>query len=210
MLKYNNNEYMNRKYNRLTPISVDEKSNHHWICKCDCGNIKSIDRSRVITGKTKSCGCIQKEQLSKRLKKEGTENKRLHRIWKNMRQRCSNPKLATYKNYMARGITICEEWNDYTEFYKWALANGYRDDLTIDRIDNDGNYCPENCRWVDRGIQNRNRRGLNVITFNGKTKCLAEWAREIGMNLDALDTRLKRGWTVEQAFTIPPGGRRNG
>jgi hypothetical protein len=211
--KYDTETYFNKKYGRLTPIEIDKNHGNRktfWVCQCDCGNVVVVPKYDLISGKSCSCGCLRKELTSIRKKHEGTENKRLYNIWKNMRQRCLNPTSPASKNYLKRGIKICDEWMEsYTSFYKWALNNGYQDDLTIDRIDNDGDYCPENCRWVDRGVQARNKRGVNNIAFNGKTQCIAEWAREMGLVDSCLEARLKKGWSIEKALLTPSKGKRN-
>ena len=118
--------------------------------------------------------------------------------------RCYNPNHMHFKRYGMRGITVCEEWkNNFQAFYDWAMSNGYRDDLTIDRIDNNGNYCPENCRWATMKEQCNNTRSNTLITYNGKTQTMAQWAKEIGMPYHKLVVRIARGWDVERAFTTP-------
>lgn len=130
-------------------------------------------------------------------------DERLYGIWTGIKGRTQNHNNKCYKNYGGRGITVCDEWeNSYEAFRDWALANGYQDDLTIDRIDNDGNYCPENCRWVDRITQNNNRRSNHFITHNGETKTITQWARETGLNSQIISGRLKLGWSIEDALSI--------
>lgn len=136
--------------------------------------------------------------------KTGQYKSRLYHTWINMKTRCHTPTAWEYKNYGARGIIICEEWrHDFKAFYDWAMGNGYTDDLTIDRIDNDGNYCPENCRWVDRVTQNRNQRNSRWFTYKGETKHLFDWADEFGINRNTLVGRLHRGWSIEKALETP-------
>lgn len=119
-----------------------------------------------------------------------------------MNERCYSPKAINYKNYGARGIKICDEWkNDFTAFYNWAIANGYDDKLSIDRIDNDGNYEPNNCRWVTRKKQCNNRRSNRLIECNGKIQTLQEWADETNINSNTITLRLKRNWTIERALS---------
>lgn len=134
---------------------------------------------------------------------------RLYGIWVNMKSRCYNPNVKAYPRYGGRGITICDEWKDnYKAFDTWARANGYREDLTIDRIDVDGNYEPSNCRWLTREEQNQNRRDNVYLELNGESHCITEWARITGIGQSVLSNRLKRGWSVEKALTYPVDHRK--
>lgn len=127
---------------------------------------------------------------------------RLYGIWKGIKVRTHNTHHKDYKYCGAKGITICDEWDkSYEAFKEWALNNGYRDDLTIDRIDNSGNYCPENCRWADLYTQANNKSNNHLITYNGKTQNMTQWAREIGVRRELIKDRLKSGWSVEDALT---------
>jgi len=134
---------------------------------------------------------------------------RLYQTWAGMKSRCFNPKNKKYKYYGGRDITIYEKWkSDYTVFREWALANGYKDNLTIDRIDNNGNYCKSNCRWATDTEQQRNTRRNHSVTYNGKTQCIAAWAEEYGINDGTLRSRLRLGWSIEKALTTPVKKRR--
>ena len=129
---------------------------------------------------------------------------RLYRIWLQMKNRCYNIKTERYDDYGGRGITVCDEWkNDFMSFYNWSMLNGYADNLTIDRIENDGNYEPSNCRWVTVKIQNRNSRKCNMITYKGETHCLKEWSEILGLPYGALKDRKKYGWSIERMFETP-------
>lgn len=130
------------------------------------------------------------------------KQERLYGIWKGIKVRTYNTHHKDYKYCGAKGVTICDEWDkSYEAFKEWALNNGYRDDLTIDRIDNSGNYCPENCRWADLYTQANNKSNNHLITYNGKTQNMTQWAREIGVRRELIKDRLKSGWSVEDALT---------
>lgn len=132
-------------------------------------------------------------------------NERLWKIYTNMKQRCTNPNYPRSKDYLGRGITVCEEWlNDYKSFEQWAMSNGYSDKLSIDRIDNNGNYEPLNCRWVDAKTQANNRRDVKKYEYNGESLSISEWARRTGKPRATIAGRLLRGWSIERALTEPP------
>lgn len=182
--------------------SLDGK-NSFWLCECSCDNHtrKIIARHSLVSGNSKSCGCLSAEETSKRISTHKMSGSRLHNIWKSMKERCYNINHNQYKDYGGRGISICEEWKDnFISFYNWAISNGYSDDLTIDRIDNNKNYCPENCKWSTRKEQNNNQRTNHLLTYNHKTQTMAQWAEEIGLNPHTLQTRISRGWSVQDAL----------
>lgn len=160
-------------YGRLTVISRDEdrtepsgRKRVYWLCKCECGKVVSVQYSALKAGKTKSCGCLKTERNKKHFTKHGFSKERLYQVWTDIKKRCSNPNYKQYKDYGGRGIIICDEWkNDYLFFRDWALKNGYNPyakygECTIDRIDVNGNYEPNNCRWVTIKQQNNNKRGV--------------------------------------------------
>ena len=140
-------------------------------------------------------------------KKHGLYKSRLNSILRNMKQRCYNHKNPRYNVYGGKGIKICDEWmdkeNGLVNFYNWAINNGYQDNLTIDRINNDKDYCPENCRWITNQEQQYNKSVNHLITYNGKTMCIAEWSNELGITSKLISTRLSKGWSVERTFTTP-------
>lgn len=137
--------------------------------------------------------------------KHGLKKTRLYRIWLQMKNRCNNPNTARFKDYGARGIKVCEEWKgDFKAFYDWSMSHGYSDELTIDRIDNNGNYEPSNCRWATPLVQGNNSRHNHNITYKGETHSLSDWARILGVSFHFLSNRINQyGWTVEKAFETP-------
>jgi hypothetical protein len=192
------------RFGRLKVVSFSKCNGKasYWNCVCDCGN-EAIVRSDVLRrGISRSCGCLQKEVISERNKTHGLKrrNKRLYNIWLEIKRRCLNPKATGYERYGGRGITICEEWNNYTSFYNWAMANGYTDDLTIDRKNNDGNYYPENCHWTTMFEQNRNKSNNRCLSLDGKTKIVSDWALEIGISRRTILRRLEKGFTIGEAL----------
>lgn len=180
-----------------------------WICQCDCGNITTVATTSLGRGLTKSCGCYNLEQQKNSETKHhthGLSNTRLYSIWRSMKKRCYNETNDNYYLYGGRGIEICPEWKeDFQAFYDWAINNGYDEALTIDRIDSNDMYSPENCRWSDNTEQQRNKRNNRLITFNGETHCLAEWAEITGINRSTISDRIdKYNWPIERALTEPP------
>lgn len=168
-----------------------------WRCVCECGNKKTVCASNLKRGTTTSCGCFQKENMSKLKKIHGgyANDEPLFTVWCGIRKRCLSPKSHNYANYGGRGVEICEQWLDnYPAFREWSLKNGYCKGLSIDRIDVNGDYSPENCRWVDGLVQQNNRRcNINVI-FQNQTHTLKEWSRIRSINYQTLYTRYKLGW----------------
>lgn len=157
-----------------------------WECKCDCGKITIVRGGNLRTGHTISCGC------KKGLIKHNKWDTRLYHIYNNMKQRCNNPKNVWYKNYGARGIKICDSWqNDFMSFYNWSINNGYSDELSIDRIDVNGNYEPLNCRWVTKLIQQNNMRRNKLITYKNKTHTVAEWEHILKLPHNYIRSRLR-------------------
>lgn len=172
--------------------------------RCSCGTERSVPYYPLMKGESLSCGCLHYEQHRERVTTHGGSGTRLHRIWQHMRERCRQPTSDAYANYGGRGITICPEWSAFSMFRDWALNNGYSSSLTLDRIDNDGPYSPENCRWATRLQQNRNKRDLTTLTAWGETKLLVEWADDPRCTVAKATLRYRihnRGLTPEIAMT---------
>ena len=142
--------------------------------------------------------------------KHGLRKHRLFSVWNGMKQRCFNSNWYAYKDYGGRGISVTDEWkDDFLCFYHWAMNNGYRQGLTLDRIDNSKGYSPDNCRWVTIKEQSNNRRSNRNITYKGQTKTLTQWSEELGMSFFTLRDRLNNGWSIEKAFTQPVRRKQN-
>ena len=192
------NDLTGKKFGKLEVIGVHDTGSRktYYVCQCDCGNIKVVRADALISGATKSCGCIKKEQdkinltANHKHKMSGT---RIYETWQDMKRRCYNKQNARYDRYGGRGITVCDEWlNNFQSFYDWAISNGYSDDLTIDRIDNDGNYEPPNCRWSTAKEQSNNR-GSNInITIGNATKSLMCWCEIFNVDYKKVYARYKR------------------
>lgn len=182
-----------------------------WICLCDCGKM-TLCRTSELTHQ-RSCGCLASEINRSRFeeirKVKGDNRERLHRVWLGMRSRCIKPNNADYESYGGRGITICEEWSkSYLSFREWAYSNGYDENApkgqcTLDRIDVNGNYCPENCRWVNMKQQSNNRRKCKYYEIDGTTHSLGDWCEIYGVDRKLTYSRVKRGWDVKRALTEP-------
>lgn len=174
-----------------------------WKCVCDCGSVVTVNGKHLKKGDTKSCGCLQREHPNGTT--HGLRKTPLYSVWAGMKSRCAckNETSVSFKNYYSRGIKVCKEWqDDFKAFYDWAMANGYRKGLTLDRINNDGNYEPNNCRWTTRKEQQNNRRVNRLITYKGRTQTLTQWAEEYGISANVLSGRLlKMGWDFEKAIT---------
>ena len=197
------------KFNYLTVIEYVGQRNKRtmWRCRCDCGNEVIVDTNSLKSGNTTACGCRQSLGWGQN-RTHGMSKTRIYSEWQCMKRRCLNENDTYYQNYGGRGITVCDKWlgdHGFENFYDWSMSNGYTDDLTIDRIDNDKGYSPDNCRWVDRFIQMNNQRGNRIIEHNGRKQTLTMWAREYGLKPRIVSSRLKYGWNFEDALNIPVG-----
>jgi hypothetical protein len=190
----------------------DKYSHIYWHCKCECGNELNVSSTQLITGHTKSCGCLHKETLVQRNKKNAKHNmcnSRIYNIWGSINDRCRNSNSSNFENYGARGITVCDDWvgtneNGFINFYNWAMNNGYTDELSIDRIDVNGNYEPSNCRWATNKMQANNRRTSKILIVDGVSHTISEWSDITGICETTINNRIIRGWSDKDAVTKPP------
>jgi hypothetical protein len=191
-----------QQFGRLTALRYEDGK---WVCKCKCGNVVAILSGNLRAGRTLSCGCQKRDSNIKKNYVHGHRKERIYGIYHKILDRTTNKNDKAYKNYGGRGIGICKEWkNDFETFRKWALENGYTEELTIDRIDNNKGYSPENCRWTTRKVQNNNTRRNHFITYKGQTKTLAQWAEEKNINVQTLISRINESkWSVEKALETP-------
>ncbi len=204
----NNEDLTGQKFGRLTVIKYlgrDKNYRKRWECKCDCGNNETIAviSYNLKNGNTQSCGCLQKEKTAQANKTHQLSNHRIYHIWNNMLARCYNLHSINYNNYGGRGIKVCDEWLIFENFMEWAFANNYQDDLTIDRIDNNDNYCPENCRWVNQKEQQNNKSTNHFLTFNNETLTISQWSEKVKIDKRVLQYRIAHSWDIEKALFTP-------
>lgn len=176
-----------------------------WRCHCDCGKETDVVSSSLKNGHTKSCGCIRAESIKSIATIHGKRQTRLYRIWLSMKNRCNNPNYHHYDRYGGRGIVVCDKWqSNFQAFWEWAMANGYQDDLSIDRIDNDKGYSPDNCRWATAKEQANNLSSNRMIHFGSETHNLAQWSEIQKLSINTVNYRLRAGWTIEEALNLVP------
>lgn len=192
------------RYGILTIIRELPKrvKKRYFLCKCDCGNLREVRFVGMRAGESKSCGCLRNERNRTANLSHGMAGSPLYSSWHCMKQRCLNKKRRHYEDYGGRGIKVCLEWMDFIPFRDWALAHGYKDGLTIERIDCNGNYESSNCTWIPQGEQSNNTRRNRRITYQGKTQILKDWAKELSLDYKMLCNRLRHGWSVEKAFNL--------
>lgn len=179
-----------------------------WLCRCECGTEKAVPYWNLVSGQTRSCGClcdeVRRESATLFATTHGGSYTRLYTIWIGMKQRCNYRKHKHYKRYGGRGIKVCAEWeHDFEAFREWSLLNGYSEELTIDRIDVDGNYEPSNCRWATYETQSNNMSSNHFLTFKGETHTVSEWSKLLGIPKSTIHNRLKRGKTIEEVLKAP-------
>jgi len=209
-------DFAGRRFGRLVAIERapnDVKGRTRWKCVCDCGAITTPMAAHLKRGTTQSCGCMKRELDSEKYTTHGKSCSRLYSVWANMKDRCENKNNHAYESYGGRGIKVCDEWQDFRNFLEWSLTNGYKEaasrgKCTLDRRENDRGYEPSNCHWVTMKEQGNNRRTNHMLTFNGKTMSLAQWAEELNISKSTLCNRIARGWALSDALTVPVDGRR--
>lgn len=194
-----------KRFGRL--VVLKPKAHRYWLCICDCGNEKPIRQDHLLHGKITSCRCFQREVVSKIATTHGAckngNRSNTYSIWSKMRSRCHNPSDKLYRYYGARGISVCKKWrNNYAEFVK-DIGERPCKSLSLDRINNNGNYEPGNVRWATRDEQATNKRNNLNVTYKGRTMCVAAWSRIVGLNKTTLYRRIVAGWPVEKAMTLP-------
>ena len=196
-------------FGRLTVINnpnITKGGKRYWECECSCGRVILVPTGNLKSGNSSQCRACGNKNRKTKPRKHGETKTRLYRIWTSMKSRCSNPVTINFHRYGGRGIKVCDEWEkSYESFRDWALSSGYSDNLSLDRVDNDGDYEPDNCRWATRKEQGENMYTAQLITFNGETHCLAGWARKLGFSKSTLTARINRyGWPIERALTETP------
>lgn len=207
MKYYRGKDLTGKKFGRLLVIKEigrNKRRQKMWLCKCICGNEKEVPTTYLTSGDTKSCGCYRRECEIKNLKRcrengvnitHGLSKTRLYCIWAGMKERCYNNKSTAYSNYGGRGIRVCDEWiQDFMNFYDWSMANGYRDNLTIDRINVNGSYEPNNCRWATWKMQSYNKRNTKNISIFNEIKNAYEFEKQYGIKAELLKARYNKGY----------------
>lgn len=191
-----------QRFGKLVAVEPAFRKNGaaYWLCACDCGNKKVIRLGDLSQGRTKSCGCWKSFVSRTRAVTHGMTNTRLYNIWTGMKSRCENKNDKFYHRYGGRGIKVCESWKSFDKFMEWAIPNGYDEVLKIDRINNDGDYEPENCKWSTQIEQSNNMCRNHLITFNGETMSLMEWHRKTGINYSTIRSRAQRGCSPAEIF----------
>lgn len=206
------NDLTGLKFGKITVISYNGVKEYKcgtkdnlWKCRCECGNEIVLCQTYIKSGKA-SCGCVRREKARKQMTKHGCHDSKLYNVWNSIKSRCLNPNVKCYERYGGRGITICDEWKNFSKFMEWACENGYKEnaDLSIDRIDNNGNYEPSNCRWVDRYTQANNKRNNHKIIYQGELLSLNQIERITNVDHRYICQKLKNGWDINRIINSSP------
>ncbi len=208
----NFNDLTGKTIGRLTVLhrgedKVASNGRHRtmWVCRCSCGNVVTVqaDSLNEKHGNTRSCGCLASEIARNNHITHGDSSSALYDVWRGMKTRCLNAENVAYSNYGGRGIKLCEDWeNSYESFMNWSMENGYQNGMSIDRIDNDGGYNPQNCRWTSSKEQANSRRTNRVIEYNGESHTLTQWAEILHINPKTLFSRIYSGWSIDRALSV--------
>lgn len=196
-------EFLYKVYGHVTVLKDlgIVKNSRYVLGVCDCGTKKRFRISDLKNGSSNNCGCERIKGL-KRKAKHGLCHHPLYSVWQGIKERCYSKSHSKYNRYGGRGISVCDEWREhFKSFFDWAMKQGYQKGLEIDRINNDGNYTPKNCRMATRQMNTRNKSNNRLITFNGETKCMVEWAEITGLNYDCIKDRIRHGWTIQKTLT---------
>lgn len=204
-----------KRYGSLTVIKYEGEKHYKcgrkdklWRCVCDCG--KEIVTTQYSLVRGTSCGCEQRRLQALASTTHGGHNTKLYGVWCTMKNRCNNPNVTCYNHYGGRGITVCSEWLDFSKFMEWAFKNGYKEGLTIERVDVNGNYEPSNCKWIPSALQAKNKTNNRKLTYRGKVYILQDLANATGVDRRLISARVKRGWSVERAVEFPARKGYNG
>lgn len=190
------------RFGRWT-VEIPYNSPAKALCRCECGTVREVSRGSLSAGKTVSCGCYRAENNVKISTTHGKSKTKIYRVWASMVERCENPASQDYKNYGGRGITVCCEWRRSFEAFYMDMGDSPFNGASLDRIDVNGHYNKDNCRWATPSKQAKNRRGAMYLTYKGETLHVSEWAEKTGVSLSALKTRKLRGWSDVDALTLP-------
>jgi len=206
-------DIVGQQFGRLTATALGSRRQGRSMmsCECSCGSIVEIQCCNLVSGHTQSCGCLKKAAaagVGQNNTTHGLSKSSEYSIWARMFQRCTNPNRENYADYGGRGITVCPEWSSFEQFYA-DMGPRPSKDHSLDRIDNNGNYCKENCRWATRKEQQNNKRSSSLLEFNGQVQTVSQWASSVGMHVSVLVSRLKRGWDMDRALTSPVRKRRS-
>lgn len=209
-MKRNYEDLTGKSFGRWTVINEAEPKYYsnrrirYWNCRCDCGVERAVKEQSLKDGSSNSCGCYHSDimhTVGRNRVTHGQSNTRLYRVYRHMICRCTNPHDIRYARYGGRGIRVCDEWNSFEAFYQWSMLTGYDDTKSIDRIDNNGDYRPDNCRWVSISEQANNKSTTRLIEYQGESMSIAEWAVKLGMPYKKLHKRIYSGWSPEKALS---------
>jgi hypothetical protein len=195
-------------FGRITVLSFRDihKRRTRWYCVCSCGEKLTCSGSALKTGNTRSCGCLKRDTTIERNITQSTTHgmtaTSIYNVWASMKRRCCRPSSQDYKNYGGRGITVCERWLEFENFYE-DMGDRPSNQYSIERIDNDGDYCLDNCKWILTSNQAKNRRTNRRLSYNGETRIVVDWARHLNMNVHTIYSRLNRGWSIADTLTRP-------